>query len=79
MINLIDKKYREESAKIVIPLKNDNDNLESSSPVLEESVIIDNTNKQSFFIIVLIMDYHQKQYLFDQVLLFSLTFLFLFL
>ncbi|SHN94152.1 hypothetical protein, partial [bacterium endosymbiont of Bathymodiolus sp. 5 South] len=49
--NLIDKKYREESAKIVIPLKNDNDNLESSSPVLEESVIIDNTNKQSFFII----------------------------
>jgi hypothetical protein len=49
--NLIDKKYREESAKIVIPLKNDNDNLELSSPVLEESVIIDNTNKQSFFII----------------------------
>jgi hypothetical protein len=49
--NLIDKKYREESAKIVIPLKNDNDNLESSSSVLEESVIIDNTNKQSFFII----------------------------
>jgi hypothetical protein len=45
--NLIDKKYREESAKIVIPLKNDNDNLELSSS--------------------------------DQVLLFSLTFLFLFL
>ena len=49
--NLIDKKYREESAKIVIPLKNDNDNLKLSSSVLEESVIIDNTNKQSFFII----------------------------
>ncbi|VVM24887.1 hypothetical protein BSPWISOXPB_5697 [uncultured Gammaproteobacteria bacterium] len=49
--NLIDKKYREESAKIVMPLKNDNDNLELSSSVLEESVIIDNTNKQSFFII----------------------------
>jgi hypothetical protein len=38
--NLIDKKYREESAKIVMPLKNDNDNLELSSSVLEESVII---------------------------------------
>jgi hypothetical protein len=49
--NLIDKKYREESAKIVMPLKNDNDNLKLSSSVLEESVIIDNTNKQSFFII----------------------------
>ncbi|VVH58445.1 hypothetical protein BSPCLSOX_979, partial [uncultured Gammaproteobacteria bacterium] len=35
--NLIDKKYREESAKIVMPLKNDNDNLELSSSVLEES------------------------------------------
>jgi hydrogenase maturation factor len=34
VIASIDKKYREESAKIVIPLKNDNDNLESSSPVL---------------------------------------------
>jgi hypothetical protein len=47
--NLIDKKYREESAKIVIPLKNDNDNLESSSPVLEESVIILNLKTNLIF------------------------------
>lgn len=49
--NLLDKKYREESAKVVMPLKNDDDNLESSSPVLKNSVIINNSNKGSFLII----------------------------
>jgi hypothetical protein len=56
------KKYREESAKIVIPLKNDNDNLKLSSSVLEESVIIDNTNKQSFFIIDLPTEQEQDDF-----------------
>ncbi len=49
--NLLNKKYREASAKVVMPLKNDNDNLESSSPVLKKSVIINNSNKKSFLII----------------------------
>jgi hypothetical protein len=49
--NLLDKKYREASAKTIMPLKNDNDNLETSSPVLENSVIIDNSNKESFLVV----------------------------
>ena len=49
--NLLDKKYREESAKTITPLKNDGDSLELSSPSLGEPVIINNSNKKSFFII----------------------------
>lgn len=51
--NLLDKKYREESAKIIMPLKNDNDSLESSSPSLREPVVINKGNKDGFFVIEL--------------------------
>ncbi len=48
--NILDKKYREESLKIILPIKDDKDTLQSSSPILNKNVVINKENKGGFFV-----------------------------
>lgn len=47
---LLDKRFREESAKTVIPIKEDQDTLELNSKVFGETIKIDKTNKEIFLL-----------------------------
>lgn len=48
--NILNKKYREESLKTILPIKDDADTLQSSSPILNKNVVINKENKDGFFV-----------------------------
>lgn len=57
-----DPKYREASAKTIIPIKDSNDSLELSSPIIEKPLKINHSSKDNFLINTKLHDEQDTEY-----------------